>query len=325
MSNLPPAWNLHTPTCLIYDILYLELCHPTPSITWYTTLLAARNVIFTHLITSTKTHTQHAAYILTILCNNLGTLDLRFLCLLNKKRFAKLARPLPIEIAEVISRPAKPLHLSRLHDVVNFIGVQILSVTGSLARLPCTDTSGRRCLAAQHMVYLMVAQDNDYIGRTNNDRTTASKIKGILPRWSEHVRQLHRHIIGNIPKDRARRRYAQLRSGVLCACLNFVIYSTCSADTISRREAVSICTVQPRSNDTDLKHFAESMCPSRHRTGQHRKRPNGSVRNKTRKTLLRQNAEQWGEDVSSHGRGLTAAYNRNLAADFLKYTNKKAR
>ena len=40
--------------------------------------------------------------------------------------------------------------------------------------------------------------------------------------------------------------------------------------------------------------------------------------------MLRSQAEQWGEDFSTHGRTLTAAYNRNLEKDYAKYSRRKA-
>ena len=89
-----------------------------------------------------------------------------------------------------------------------------------------------------------------------------------MPRWSEHVRELHKHANRQTPKARIRRRYMELRKGIFCTCLNFIAYATCSADSISAREAISTNYLQPRSHGTELKHFQEGLRPNRTRSRQ---------------------------------------------------------
>ena len=102
-------------------------------------------------------------------------MDIRFVPLRSKASYSRLTRPLPIEVAGILTRPAIKLHDARLSDVYNFIAVQVLGLTGSFVDTPTTATNGNRVLAPQHIVYLMLAQDNDYIGRTCNKRETPIK------------------------------------------------------------------------------------------------------------------------------------------------------
>ena len=108
-------------------------------------------------------------------------MDLRFLSLKSKAHFNRLTRPLPIDVAGILTRPAIKLHDAKLSDADNFIAVQVLGLTGSFVDTPTTATNGNRVLAPQHIVYLMLAQGNDYIGRTCNKRETPTTIGCILP------------------------------------------------------------------------------------------------------------------------------------------------
>ena len=84
-QRVSPAWNLQTSTGLLHDSLFLEIANPRPSVKWYTKLLAVRNTFYAHCIANPKTHTQCGTHIITLLCNVLGILDLRFLSLKSKK------------------------------------------------------------------------------------------------------------------------------------------------------------------------------------------------------------------------------------------------
>ena len=151
----------------------------------------------------------------------------------------------------------------------------------------------------------MLAQSSPYIGRTCNSRVTSpNKLSGILPRWSEHVRELQRRLSQTVPTNRTRRRYIELRHGIRTSCLNVVIYDACWTNEIACREAVAITVVQPRANGNEPKHFSEQFRPSRARPPKKRARLNGSSRRKARKASLRKQAEQWGEDFPVLGRSL---------------------
>ena len=126
LQRVPPAWNLQSSTGLLYDSLFLEVANSQPSVEWYTKLLAARNTLYVNWIANLKTHTQCGTHIITLLCNVLGIMDLRFLSLKTRANYNRLTRPLPIEVPEILTRPPIKLHIGRLPDVYNFIAVQVL-------------------------------------------------------------------------------------------------------------------------------------------------------------------------------------------------------
>lgn len=176
----------------------------------------------------------------------------------------------------------------------------------------------------------MLAQRNPYVCRARNDRVASrpspgqpAKLCGILPRWSEHVRDLERHRRGLAPKDRIRRRYTELRRGIRASCLNIVVYCACQSIEVACREALSISLVQPRSNGNELIHFSGLVRPPQNRSSKPRKRLKGSSRKNARRAFLRKQTEQWGEDVQAHSRTVIAAHDATLAKDFEKYTNRK--
>ena len=169
----------------------------------------------------------------------------------------------------------------------------------------------------------MIAKDTPYIGRTSGPRNTSAKQGGIRCHWSEHVRELQLHMTGNVPKNRARRRYVEMRRGINISCLNIFIYGICDPSSIASREAVAIASVQPVANGMELSHFSETMRPQRTRTAKPRRRLNGSSRRKARSAILRRQADQWGETFNEHDRALTSSYICNLENDFALYTDEK--
>ena len=131
-ASCPPSLELANFYRPAYDSLFLEIANPHPSAKWYTKLLAARNTLYAYWIANPKTHTQCGTHIPTLLCNVLGIMDIRFLPLKPKANYSRLTRPLPIEVAEILTRPAIEPHDARLSDVYNFIAAEVLGLTAPL-------------------------------------------------------------------------------------------------------------------------------------------------------------------------------------------------
>ena len=127
--------------------------------------------------------------ILALLCNALAIVQIRLLSIRDgtgRRIAANLVAALPIEWQELFGRPKNPLHDSRYSHTFEFLRLQLQGTTGNLPE-------------ADHLVYLMLADDRPYVGKTGNCRNT-SQLSGISPRWSEHVRELHQHMAGtNVP------------------------------------------------------------------------------------------------------------------------------
>ena len=172
--------------------------------------------------------------------------------------------------------------------IFTFLSYQLQALTGSYD-------------PDSHLIYLMIAKDTPYIGRASGSRSTSTRQGGIRYRWSEHVRELQHHMTGNVPKNRARRRYVETRRGISISSLNIFIYGICDPSTVASREAVAIVSVQPTANAMELKHFSGATRPQRNRNSMPRRRPNGSSIRKTRTAILRRQADQWGETVNDHG------------------------
>ena len=66
---------------ILYDDTFLALTHPSPSIQWYTQLLAVRDSLYSPWINNPRTHTRLCTLIVVLLCNIPGIIDLRFLSL----------------------------------------------------------------------------------------------------------------------------------------------------------------------------------------------------------------------------------------------------
>ena len=115
--------------------------------------------------------------------NILGTLDRRFLSLYSKKEAAVLVRPLPAHIAETLARPALTLHESRLSDVFDLLKLQVQGIIGSLPNRVTTGPDGTQSLDLRQLVYLALAQNNPYVGRTINSRSlVTNKLRGLTQR-----------------------------------------------------------------------------------------------------------------------------------------------
>lgn len=121
MADLLCMRKLREPTGMLYDSLFLELVQATPSVEWYILLLAARNTMYAHWLVHPNSHTQCGSHIISLICNVLGVLDLKFLSLNCKSTHTNLTRPLSIGAAELMTRPETVLHDARLPGVITFI------------------------------------------------------------------------------------------------------------------------------------------------------------------------------------------------------------
>lgn len=158
---------------LLYDDLFLALTNPMPEQDFYFNLLAARAIIFESRINCPRTHSKSGVIILSALCNAVAVLDIRFLSVQNghRKRTARnLTAAMFTPWQEFMERPPRPLHENRTTDVYEFLCLQ---ATGTFGNLP----------ADHHLVYLMLAGDIPYAGRTKVIRSMpASTLPGIAPR-----------------------------------------------------------------------------------------------------------------------------------------------
>ena len=136
-------------------------------------------------------------------------------------------------------------------------------------------------------------------------------------RWSEHVRALHRQSTGKLAPEKQRRRYAELAESHCTDCLDCLIVDTCSSAEIHTAEAKAIILVNPRSNGSELKHFAETFRPKRTKP---RNTPNGprarrskSVRTRARLAQLQQKDDQWVAEINQ----LNLQLKENVDADIV--------
>ena len=221
---------------LLFDDLFLALSHPTPNREWYTQLAALRDALYLHWKDNPRNHTKCCTLILVLICNALAIMDGRFLAIRNgkgRKEASNLTAAFPIAWREFFCRSSKGLHSSRLQHVLEFLRLQLTGTTGSLN-------------PGSHLVYLMLAGNKPYVGRTINRRAgLQNSIAGIAARWSEHVRELQKHVDGKAPSDRQRRRYNILKFQQPTSCLNFLIIDQCDGENIAVREAVAITMVHP--------------------------------------------------------------------------------
>ena len=120
----------------------------------------------------------------------------------------------------------------------------------------------------------------------------ANSIPGISPRWSEHCRELSRHLDGTVPADRRRRRYQVLKTQQPSSCLNFIILDSCGPNEIATREAVAITRILPHANGSELKHLSETFRTRRNRGKRNRISKSNARRNR-RAADIRLESLQW--------------------------------
>ena len=104
----------------------------------------------------------------------------------------------------------------------------------------------------------MLAGEKPYVGKAKVHRAAKSKtLPGFAPRWSEHVRELQKHMSSRSHVSNERRRYNVLKHDQATSCLNFLIIHQCDANLINAREALAIKLMHPASNGNELKHSSE--------------------------------------------------------------------
>lgn len=235
---------------MLLDDLFLAPAQPSPSCQWYTRLLAARDIIFHAWITFPRAHTRTTTLITLTLANLLAILDIRFLSLQggHKAKWGmKLAKGLAPEWGDLLTRPPNMLHENRFPDAINFINAQVSPITGNTP-------------ADTHMVYLMTIGSQPYVGRTAGHRASSSyTLAGVAPRWSEHIRDLHKHHQGELEPSKQRRRYNELLNHHSSSCFNCLILETTNTAGIKAAEAEAITLINPSANGTELKHFSETF------------------------------------------------------------------
>ena len=137
-----------------------------------------RDPLFSHWMDNPRTHTRCSTIILVVLCNALAIMEIRLLSLRGgsgRTTACKLTAAPPSPWKEFLGRPAKALYPNRIPNVLEFLQLQLQCTIGSLPH-------------ENHMVYLMLAGCNPYVGRTIVKRAAvAYGLAGITARWSEHV------------------------------------------------------------------------------------------------------------------------------------------
>ena len=227
-----------------------------------------------------RSRSPYGTLALAFLCNIIGILDLRLIAVFKINPKAQVLLPLPRRVYEVFTRPRRPLDPCRFLEVFEFLSLQVEATAGHQTN--------------NHYVYLMLAQENGYVGRTGGSRATGpSQLKGLPPRWSEHARELEQHRTGTINKARRRRRYDELKHGIWNSCLNYVVCQACSSSEISGQEAVAITLAQTRANGHELKSFIVRRPRNRRRETGPRVRPSGSSRRNAKQVSIRNSLEQW--------------------------------
>ena len=303
----------------LLDDVFVSLARTSPSILLYTRLLAARDVLFGIWISYPRGHTSKTTLIILALSNMLAILDIRFLSLRggrHKKWGLRLAKSIPPTWNEILTRPEAPLHENRFNDTLAFMSFQVNPISGLVPE-------------GTHLVYLMTVGGAPYVGRTNGIRRSATKtIPGILARWSEYVRELHKHAQGNLPASRQRRRYNELLKKHCTNCFNCLILESSHSSRINAIEAKHITMINPGANGNELKYFAENLRlekSKRKPTAEPRQRRSRSVRKRTRDAHLKAKDAQWGADINEHGKERRVAVSKNLEKQYENYAGKKLR
>ena len=297
---------------ILYDELFLALARPSPDEKWYWKLLAVRDSMFRHWKCNPKFHSKTSTMILLTICNVAALLDVRLLSLRDgpgRKTAATLVQALPHEWKQLLNRPKKSLHQLHIGHLHRLLQLQFNGTTGSLPQ-------------GEHIVYLLLAGEKPYVGRAAVCRTSQRSTPGFGPRWSEHVRELERHIQGT-SEDRTRRRYTTLQYHQASGCLNFVVLFRATEALIAAREALAITLTNPRANGNELKHFSEIFRKKRNRGPKQRTRPSESSRRNKRRSELRVQTEQWGMENDTHSKQLDSAHVQNVLKQYATYTKRK--
>ena len=169
----------------------------------------------------------------------------------------------------------------------------------------------------------MLGGQTPYVGRTIMKRKAINPGPiGIAARWSEHVRELQKHMSSTIDAASRRKRYDILKHQQSSSCLNFIILGQCDSTNIAAREAVAITLVYPPANGYELKHFLPTFRPRRSRPTKARARHHHAIRRNKRRSDLDRERLQWGEELNQHSVQLRVAREWNIIALYQRYTRR---
>lgn len=181
---------MFAPAQMLYDDMFPELCLPSPSTNLYISLLVLRDVMFGPWITHPRQHTPAGPSILSMLCNIVGILELRFMVISQRKEYHPLFLSLKNEDQEALVRPMVLLYHKLYDDVVQTLTNQVIAITGSSKTFTHQGSTGDAARSSRHFGYMILTQGKGYLGRTQTARKAAQKMEGMPLRWSENLRDL---------------------------------------------------------------------------------------------------------------------------------------
>ena len=197
LSQQNPLREVQCEIGIMYDELFLSLANPSPNNEWCLKLLAIRDAMYRHWSKNPKMHTSFNTAILVVICNAMAILDIRTLATAdgNKRRMASsLTHALPYEWKLVICRPKKTIHPQQAQNVYQFLLLQLSGTSGSLPD-------------GEHIVYMAIAGDKPYIGRTAVHRVARKGLPGFGPRWrTTYAAKIYKKSDGDIAHFNSSRR-----------------------------------------------------------------------------------------------------------------------
>jgi hypothetical protein len=146
-------------------------------------------------------------------------------------------------------------------------------------------------------IYVIAAGTAGYIGKTSGTRTRASFTpRSLIPRWSEHVRELHATLNHTVAPYRKRNRYVSLSNPQVGACLGIIAISNHPEAQASKAEAVGIAMSKFKANGSQFKHLVEQVRHStrKPRTTTPRQRATVQSKQTASNKLLQDNLDTWG-------------------------------
>ena len=303
-----------------YDIVFLQISRNQPDETLYLQLLAFRNTIFTFWITKGKRFSTRTTLLLAITSNALLLMDLRFLSLSNRggRQAARnlLAANHPA-ITDIFVRPASTLHLDRFPTLVKYLILQIHALCGTVN-------------GDESFIYVIAAGTAGYIGKTSGTRVRASFTPpSLIPRWSEHARELHATINRTVAPYRKRNRYVCLSNPQVGASLGIIAISSHPEAQASKAEAVGIALTKFNANGAQFKHLVEQVRHAAKKTRTRTPRLRANVRSKlnSRNKLLQDKLDSWGADAdrSTSLYALPEKFSEKVHAKYELWVSKCAR
>ena len=256
-------------------------------------LLAFRNTVFNFWISKGKSFSSRTTLLLTIASNALLLMDLRFLTLRNRagrlsaRNLLAACHP---AITDIFVLPESDLHLDRFPTLIAFVTLQIQSLCGMVKD-------------DDNFIYVIAAGTAGYIGKTSGARTRASFTpRSLIPRWSEHVRELHATLNHTVAPYRKRNRYVSLSNPQVGACLGIIAISNHPEAQASKAEAVGIAMSKFKANGSQFKHLVEQVRHStrKPRTTTPRQRATVQSKQTASNKLLQDNLDTWGADAHNY-------------------------